>query len=69
MLEKWNSTIGKNKVFGTLLTYLLKAFDCISRELIIAKLNDFIFFLLAHKVIGNCLANWKQRAKISNLSW
>ena len=39
MLEKWNKAVDNKKVFGALLTDFSKAFDCLSHELITAKLN------------------------------
>ena len=54
-----------NAAFGVLLTDLLKAFDCILRELITAKLNVYGFTLPALKLISNYLANRKQRTKIN----
>ena len=39
MLEKWKSAVINKKVCGTLLTDLSKAFDCLSHDLLIAKLN------------------------------
>ena len=41
MLEHWKSEVDKRQVFGTLLTDLSKAFDRLSHELIIAKLNAY----------------------------
>ena len=41
MLEKWKHAADNKKVFGALLTDLSKAFDCICRDLLIAKLNAY----------------------------
>ena len=42
MLEHWQSSTDKGKVYGALLTDLSKAFDCLSNEVIIAKHEDLI---------------------------
>ena len=39
MLEKWKSAGNKGTSFGALLTDLPKAFDCLSHELLFAKLH------------------------------
>ena len=54
-----------------LLTDLWKAFDYLSHELIIAKLNANGFSLSALKLIQSCLSEKKQRTKIkqSYSSW
>ena len=71
MLEKWKSSVDKGKVFGVLLTDLSKAFDCLSHELIIAKLNAFGYSLAALKLMQNYLVERKQRTKINQAysSW
>ena len=43
MLEKWKSATDNKKSFGALLTDLSKAFDCLSDDLLIAKLNAYGF--------------------------
>ena len=55
MLEKWKSAVDNKKVFGALLTDLSKAFDCLSHDLLIAKL----------RLVQNYLSNRKQRTKIN----
>ena len=41
MLEKWKSAVDNKKVFGALLTDLFKAFDCVTHNHLIAKLNAY----------------------------
>ena len=48
-------------VFGALRTDLLKAFDCICHDLLIAKLNANGVSLSALKLVHNYLQNPKQR--------
>ena len=71
MLEKWKSAVDNKKVFGALLTDLSKAFDCLSQELLIAKLNACGFSMAALRLVQNYLSNRKQRTKINteNSSW
>ena len=65
MLEYWKSGVDEGKVFGALLTDLSKAFDCLSHELIIAKLNAYRFSLPALKLVQNYLSKRQQRTKIN----
>ena len=65
MLEKWKLSVDKGKTFGVLLTDLSKAFDCLSHELIIAKLNAYGFSLSALKLMQSYLWERKQRTKIN----
>ena len=49
---------------GILLTDLTKAFDCISHELLIAKLNAYGFSKNALDLVYDYLSERKQRAKV-----
>ena len=57
LLEKWKVAVDKGKVFGTLLTDLSKAFDCLYHELLVAKLNVYGFTSPAFKLIHDYLSN------------
>ena len=50
-------------MFGALLTDLSKAFDCLLRDVTIAKLNTCWFDMKALNFIYDCLRNRKQRTK------
>ena len=65
MLEKWRSELNNKKSFGALLTDLSKAFDCLSHDLLIAKLNAFGFSMQALRFAYSYLTSPKQRAKIN----
>ena len=41
MLEKWKTAVDNKKTFGALLTDLSKVFDCLSYDLLLAKLNTY----------------------------
>ena len=71
MLEKWKNAVDKGKIFGALLTDLSKAFDSLSHDLLIAKLNAYGFSLPALKLVHSYLSNRKQRTKINSAysSW
>ena len=64
-LEKWKSSVDKEKAFGVLLTDLSKAFDCLSHKSIIAKPNAYGFSLSALKLMQSYLSERKQRTKIT----
>ena len=65
-LGKWKRNVDKGNVSGSLLTDLSKAFDCLSDELIIAKLSVYRISLPALKLTRSCLSNRLQTANINN---
>ena len=66
MLEKWKREVDNGKVFGIFLTDLSKAFDCLSHELLFAKLHAYDFSISALRLIYSYLGNRKQRTKINS---
>ena len=68
MLEHWKSAVNKRKVFGALLTDLSKAFECLSHELIIAKLNAYGFSLAALKLVQSYLSKNDKDPKLISLT-
>ena len=65
LIEKWKQSADNGGAFGALMTNLSKAFDCLSDELLIAKLDAFGFDKMSLKLVYNYLSNRKQRAKIN----
>ena len=65
MLEKLRKAIDKGLYTGILLTDLSKAFDCLSHDLLIAKLNAYGFSNNALKFINDYLTGRKQRTKVN----
>ena len=66
MLKRWKSAIDNKKMFGALLTDLSKAFDCLSHDLLIAKLNAYGFSIAALRFVQNYQSSRKQRTKINS---
>ena len=71
MLESWKDTTNNRNAFGALLTNLSKAFDCLSHNLLIAKLNAFDPDLALLNILKDYLTNRKQKAKVNSFysSW
>ena len=65
MPDKWKRAVDNRKVFALLLTVLSNAFDCLSHELLIAKLHTYGFSFAAIRLMHRNLKNRKQRTKIS----
>ena len=63
MIEKWKEASGKDQSFGALLTEMFKSFDCLSHNLLIAKLHSYGISLASLKLITDYLTNRKQRTK------
>lgn len=71
MIEKWNKKEDNRGVFGVLMTYLSKVFDCFHHELLISKLETYGFDIKSMKLIQQCLSNKNQWIKVINAynSW
>ena len=66
VIEKWKKSVDNGGAFGAIFTDLSKAFDCLSHELLIAKLDAYGFEKNALKLVNSHLSNRKQRVKINN---
>ena len=65
MLEDWRTVLDEKKCAGAVLTDLSKAFDCLSHELLIAKLTAYGFDKTSPQPTYNNLKTRKQRTKIN----
>ena len=65
MIEMWRKALDEKKVAGAILTDLSKAFDCLSHDLLIAKLAAYGFEKSALKFIYDYLVNRQQRTKVN----
>ena len=66
LLEKWRQSLDQGLELGVLLTDLSKAFDCLSHELLAARLSAYGVHISAVRFIYDYLSNRKQRTKIEN---
>ena len=66
LLEKWRQPLDQDLVFYALLTDLSKAFDCLSHELLVAKLVAYGVEISFVRLIYDYLTNRKQKTKIGN---
>ena len=66
MIEKLRQSLDKGGHYGALLTDLSEAFDCLSHDLLIAKLHAYGFDIPALRFLHNYHTNRKQRVKIDS---
>ena len=59
MLEKWKPAVDNKKTFAALLIDLSKAFDCLSHDVILGKLNAYGFSLPALRLMQSNSSNKK----------
>ena len=64
LIENWRHCLDENKVVGAVVMYLSKAFDCLSHELLITKLEAYGFNENTIKLVYSYLTNRKQSIKI-----
>ena len=65
LIEMWKKALDEGKIAGAILTDLSKAFDCISHELLIAKLEAYGFDKSALILIYDYLKGRMQRTKVN----
>ena len=71
MIEKWHQSLDKRGHYGALLTDLSKAFDCLSHDLLTAKLHAYGFDMRALRLLHNYFTNRSRRVMINSTfsSW
>ena len=67
LIEDWKKGLDQNKYVGSVLMDLSKAFDCISHDLLIAKLHAYGFDISALKYIYSYLKGRRQCVKINGI--
>ena len=65
MIEDWKKSLDNNKYVGAILMDLSKAFDCISHDLLIAKLRAYGFEMSSLRLIYSYLKGRRQCVKIN----
>ena len=66
LIQSWQKELDKSGYIATILMDLSKAYDCISHDLIIAKLEAYGFDCISLKLMYNYLTNRKHRVKIGS---
>ena len=64
LIEDWNTELERNKHIGAVLMDLSKAFDCLPKNLLLAKLHAYSVDRNSLLLIQNYLSNRKQRVKV-----
>ena len=66
MTEKWRKYLGKGGIIEAILTDHSKVSDCISHDLLIAKLAAYSFDYQFLRIMESFLSNIQQRTKMNN---
>ena len=66
LVNKWKLSLDRSDKCGILFTDLSKAFDCLSHDLLIAKLDSYGFDYSSLKLILNYLSNRFQRVRVNS---
>ena len=66
VIEAWRKSLDSSGIVGTILMDLSKAYDCLSHELLIAKLEAYGFNEKSLQLMYSYLANRKQSVKIGS---
>ena len=66
MMENCKKALDQGKEYVALLNDLSKAFNCLTHDLIVAKLHAYGFSLESLKLINSYLTDHKQRIKIND---
>ena len=69
LIGKWKKSVDNGGAFGTLFTDLFKAFNCLSHELLIAKLDAYGLDKNTIRLVNSYFSNRKQIVKIKYSSW
>ena len=66
LIERWKKSVDNGGAFGTLLTDLSKAFNCLPHELMIARQDSYSFNKYSSRLIHSYLSNRKQGVKVND---
>ena len=71
LIEEWKFSLEKSKHVGAVLMDLSKAFDCLPKDLLIAKLEAYGLNPLALDLLLSYLSNREQRVRVNGAysSW